>query len=323
MKRLAFLTAAIAIVAVPIMLFASQALAVSEGQINGGNVNYKIKDLTTNSAYSNPANANACDLLEYKALIYNPGPSSLNSVKVVATLPSTAATSNTSTMTASSVNADPSSTSFSATLNLSSAQSVSYTNGSAQLLDVNNKLIENLPDGITQGGVNIGDLGPSVAEFVQFGVKVSCPPAPQPVYTCDELNVTQPGTNQVQTAIQYTAKNGATFKSVTYNFGDGSTPLNTTSSSSTYTYAQAGSYNITATVLFDVNGASQTATGTNCTKTVSFTAPTPTPTSTTTTTPTQLVNTGPGSVIGLFAGVTIAGAVAHRLFSRRFARSSK
>lgn len=37
--------------------------------------------------------------------------------------------------------------------------------------------------------------------------------------------------------------------------------------------------------------------------------------------PTTLVNTGPGSVVGLFAGVTVAGAVLHRLFfSRRLAR---
>jgi uncharacterized repeat protein (TIGR01451 family) len=52
------------------------------------------------------------------------------------------------------------------------------------------------------------------------------------------------------------------------------------------------------------------------------TTPTPPATTTsTTTTPTTLVNTGPGDVIGLFSGVTIAGAFAHRLFlSRRLAR---
>jgi hypothetical protein len=35
-----------------------------------------------------------------------------------------------------------------------------------------------------------------------------------------------------------------------------------------------------------------------------------------------LPSTGPGEVVGLFAGVTILGALAHRLFlSRRLARS--
>lgn len=39
---------------------------------------------------------------------------------------------------------------------------------------------------------------------------------------------------------------------------------------------------------------------------------------------TQLVNTGPGDVLGIFAGTTIVAAVAHRLFKiRRFARISK
>ena len=220
-------------------------------------------------------------------------------------------------MTVSSENADPASTSFSATLNLSSAQSVSYVNGTAQLLNVNASLIKDLPDGITQGGINIGDLGPSVTEFVQFEVKVSCPaPAPQPVYTCNALNVSEPATKLIQADVQYTAKNGATFKNVTYNFGDNSTPLTTTNTSTSYTYAQYGTYNVTATVAFDVNGNNQTATSTNCTKTVSFVAPTPTPTPTT---PTQLVNTGPGDVIGLFGAAIVAGAVLHRLFSRRFA----
>jgi hypothetical protein len=50
-------------------------------------------------------------------------------------------------------------------------------------------------------------------------------------------------------------------------------------------------------------------------------ATTPSTTTTPVATPTQLVNTGPGDVIGLFGLTTVVGAVAHRLFSRRFARS--
>lgn len=50
------------------------------------------------------------------------------------------------------------------------------------------------------------------------------------------------------------------------------------------------------------------------------TTPTPTPTPTTPA-PTQLANTGPGNVIGVFSVTTIVGAVAHRLFKRHLARS--
>jgi hypothetical protein len=46
----------------------------------------------------------------------------------------------------------------------------------------------------------------------------------------------------------------------------------------------------------------------------------PTPTTPAVATPTVLVNTGPGSVIGIFASVTIVAAIAHRIFVRKFAR---
>jgi hypothetical protein len=319
MKLFTKVATVLAVAAVITMPLAGRALAVSEGQIDGGNQNYEIKNLTQNVAYANPASANACDLLEYKVRLYNPGPASLYQVNVVTTLPSTIATSNTATLTASSENADPASTNFTTVLNLTSAQGVSYVNGTAQLLDVNNGLIENLPDGITQGGVNIGTLGPSTYEFVQFEAKVSCPaPAPKPVYTCNLLSVSEPAANEVQANVQYTAQNGAVFQNVTYNYGDGSS-VTTTSTTTSRTYAKAGTYTVTATVNFSVNGTTQSATSANCAKTVSFTVP-PTPTTTTTPStpaPTTLVNTGPGDVIGIFGATTVVGAVAHRLFGRR------
>jgi hypothetical protein len=43
----------------------------------------------------------------------------------------------------------------------------------------------------------------------------------------------------------------------------------------------------------------------------------PTPTPPTPTPPKQLVNTGPGSFIGLFVGVTILGAVIHNFIMRK------
>jgi hypothetical protein len=204
-------------------------------------------------------------------------------------------------------------TTANATVNISSAQTVSYENGTTQLLDAKGNVIENLPDTITGSGVNIGTLVGSATEYVNFKAKVSCPAPAQPVYTCNQLSVTEPAAKQIQASVQYTAQNGATFKNVTYNFGDNSTPLTTTNTSTTYTYANYGSYNVTATVAFNVNGSSQTATSTNCAKTVSFTAPT-------TPTPPTLVNTGPGDVIGLFGLTTVAGTVAHRLFGRRLGR---
>jgi hypothetical protein len=292
----------------------SPVLADSPGQIQGGNI-YRIQNITQKTDFANPATANACDELEYSAQLHNDDYQTLNSIVVTVTLPSTVGTSNVSTLKTQASNGDPSSTTATATLKLTSAQSVSFVNGTTELLDAKGNLIKMLPNGITQGGVNIGNLAGSTIEYVNFEAKVSCPTPPaQPVYTCDQLSVSEPATKQIQADVQYTAKNGATFQNVTYNFGDGSTPLTTTNTSTTYTYAQYGTYNVTATVAFEVNGSSQTATSANCAKTVSFTTPAPT----------QLVNTGPsaGGLIGLFGVVTVAGTVAHRLFGRRFAHRS-
>jgi hypothetical protein len=55
--------------------------------------------------------------------------------------------------------------------------------------------------------------------------------------------------------------------------------------------------------------------------TTTTTTPTPTPTQTTTSVPTTLVNTGPGSVLAIFAAVSAASAVAYRfVIGRRLAR---
>jgi hypothetical protein len=63
--------------------------------------------------------------------------------------------------------------------------------------------MQNLPDGITGSGVNIGNVGVSVEQkrFVQFKVKVSCPqptptpqPAPQVKSKAAKLPVTGPAT---------------------------------------------------------------------------------------------------------------------------------
>jgi hypothetical protein len=291
----------------------SPVLADSPGQIEGGNI-FQIQNLTQKSSFANPATANACDELEYSVQLANVGYGNLSNVTVSVNLPTTSGTSNAATMTASGQTGGTPATSTitaTATVNISSAQTVSYVNGSTQLLDEKGNLIENLPEGVTtQSGVNIGTLVGSAIEYVNFKAQVSCPAPAQPVYTCNQLSVTEPAAKQIQASVQYTAQNGATFKSVTYNFGDNSTPLTTTNTSTSYTYTNYGSYNVTATVAFNVNGASQTATSTNCAKAVSFTAPT-------TPTPPTLVNTGPGDVIGLFGLTTVAGTVAHRLFGRR------
>lgn len=172
------------LLAAAVLAFSSPVLAASEGQIETGNI-YRIKNITKQTSFVDPANADACNVLMYRVEIHNPGPSGLTNVNVKATLPSAGANSHVSTATISAVNADPTSVTDTATLNLSSVQNISYVSGSTQLLDHNGNATQTLADGITQGGISIGNVGVSIGEqrYVQFQVKVNCPETPKPVPT--------------------------------------------------------------------------------------------------------------------------------------------
>ncbi len=139
----------------------------------------------------------------------------------------------------------------------------------------------------------------------------------KPSYSCDALNVSMLGGRKIGAKVQYTALNGATFKSVTYNFGDGSQNLVTDKTKVEHTYAKDGTYTITAVPSFMVNGKLVTDESEACMKVVTFESGKPVTPPTTPTTPSELPNTGAGSLLGLFAGATIAGAVGHRLWAIR------
>lgn len=198
-------------------------------------------------------------------------------------------------------------------------------------------------DNITNGGIVIGNYAPGAGAFIVFEVKVpdvsalACnanvfnnvgvaqpsglsayfatanttvnkPCANNNSPTCNSLTVTKTGGRGIEAVVNYSA-NGATFQTATYNFGDNTTPLTTNKTDVTYTYAKDATYNVSASLVFSVNGVNQTVSSATCTQTVNFT------------TPTQLPNTGAGDTIGLFTGATVVGGLAYRLFlARRFAR---
>jgi hypothetical protein len=183
MKKLVSVIAGLA--AVPVVAMAVPVNATVQPSIEGGDI-YRVKNVTKNIDFTDPVNADACDLLMYKVRIHNPGPVALTNVRVQAAFQTAASTSNKSIITVRADNASPSNTSDTATANLSSSQTLSYVSGSTQLLDANGNVISTLSDGITQGGVSIGSVGVSINEkrFVQFQEKVNCPtPTPTPTPT--------------------------------------------------------------------------------------------------------------------------------------------
>lgn len=181
MNRFTKLVAATAVL--PVVAFAGVAHADVQSSIEGGDI-YRVKNITKNTDFADPASADACDVLQYKVRIHNPGPNAtLKDVTVQAVFGTAATTHNVSTATVRASNASPSSTTDTATVNLSTSQTLSYVNGTTQLLDANGNVISILPDTITGAGVNIGSVGVSLANkrYVQFEEKVSCPTTPPPV----------------------------------------------------------------------------------------------------------------------------------------------
>lgn len=138
-----------------------------------------------------------------------------------------------------------------------------------------------------------------------------------PLYSCDLLKISS--VNSTRTVkvddFKFTAKDGATFKHVVINWGDGSAPLLTNNLvGKTNQYAKDGTYQIRATAFFTVDGKEVSATSADCAKTVTF-APGEKPEEPET--PSELPNTGAGDVLALFAAVTAAGAIAHRFILGR------
>lgn len=172
------LSAATAVI-VPVVGFAGPALASPVGQIEGGDI-YRVRNVTKNTDFTDPANADLCDTVQFKVRIHNPGPDVLTNVKVKATLDTGVATSHSSKVTVTADNANPPSTTDTAGVNLSQAGSLTYVAGSTELLDAHDSKLKTLPDGILSGGVNIGSVGVSTEQkrFVQFEAKTNCPTPP-------------------------------------------------------------------------------------------------------------------------------------------------
>lgn len=139
--------------------------------------------------------------------------------------------------------------------------------------------------------------------------RVCNPTTPQ--YSCDALTVTASADRKIDAKVAYTATNGATYKSSSFDFGDSTTPFVTSGTTASHTYAADGTYTVRVTPSFMVDGKLVTATSAACAKVVTFekgeivTPPTSTP------------STGPAETIALFVGASIASAIGYRLWMIR------
>lgn len=183
MKKL--LSIVLGAVMVPAVAF-SQVAALAAGQIEGGDI-YRVSN---GGEFTDPVSAACGNTVTFKVRIHNPGPDALTGVKVSATLPAAAATSHSSKVTVSADNANPTSVSDTAGVNLNTAGKLAYVAGSTELLDAHNAKLQTLADGIVGSSVAVPNgVGVSTEQkrFVQFKAKVECetPPAPKNITVCE------------------------------------------------------------------------------------------------------------------------------------------
>lgn len=298
----------------------SHASATVQPYVEGGDI-YRVRNLTKGSDFMDPASADACDTLQYRVRIHNPGPDQiLTNVTVQAGFQSAASTKNVSVIVIRASNAHPSSTSDTATVNLSSSQKVSYLSGSSELLDQNGNFIRNIGD-VTQGsGVNIGNVGISVNEkrFVQFKAKVNCPTPPESSGMCKLLSMTVVNKDDREVQASVTGEvNNATIIGYSIDFGDGTV---VEQQSANHKYAKDGTYNVVGTVKVKLaNGEVQSKTAQSCESQITFTPNKP-PKVTPPPTPSSLPNTGPGDVIAAFFGISSISSVLYYAVTRRLAK---
>lgn len=269
---------------------------------------------------------------------HNNAASNLNltatNTKVKVALPTIASATLSPTATVSADNANPTAVFANVDLTNASPFTVEYVPGSAQLWTnyVNGASVS---DSVVTSGALVGTNGtdgnvPGCGQFsgyVTLHVKVRVvKPAVTPSYSCDLLSVTALPNRKIDASVTYTAKDGASLQSVKYDFGDGSTPLVTNSTSVSYIYAKDGTYTVVSTLTFNLGSTTATS---SCSKQVTIaTPPTPpvvTPPTTPVVTPPAtpqvgkgvLPNTGPGSIAAIFAGVSAFAGASHYFVTRR------
>ncbi len=217
-----------------------------------------------------------------------------------------------------------------------------------------NTISDSAVNGTTKIGTHVlgsGDVWACWDErvFIAYIVKVvEVPTPPAPVYVCDLLSINKLGENKYRFTVNYTAKNGATFKDVSYDFGDGTKTVDDTEVDHSYT-AKNATFTVVATVNFMLNGQVVSNTGANCSKTITITkdncpvpgkenlpkdspdcktdnCPVPGKTNLpknspdckpTVLTATTLPNTGAGSIVAIFVAVSAAAGVAYSFVTRR------
>ncbi len=288
----------------------------------------KSRDVNAStSTYSTSTQVTDNEEVLLTVYFHNNAASNLNltatNTQVKVALPSTSGTTLTPEAFISADNANPNQVWATADLTSSQPFTITYEPGSAKLYTnyVNGLQIS---DNVVTTGTEIGSGGtdgkvPGCSQYsgyVTIRVRVHVVPTPQVSFACTELDINQIDRTHFDFTAHATAQN-ANIQSYVFTAknGNGSTvdtnTVNTSALSAVYHFNQttAGTYTVSAVVNTDHGSTSASA----CSKQITVTSTPPQVLAT------SLPNTGPGDVLGIFAGVSSLGAAGHYAV-RRFKR---
>lgn len=168
MKKFASLLA-LALMPVLGVMVSAPVFADSPGQLSNGPANYKVRNVTKNTAYAQSTTATCDETVKYSITLSNSDYGLLTNLMVKANLASGA-------INASATNAAGDTTAVSGTATVTVDKgTLAYVPGSTVRITSDGKTTTPLADGIVGNGVNVGNLNGSTAIFVQFQAKVNCP----------------------------------------------------------------------------------------------------------------------------------------------------
>lgn len=147
---------------------------------------------------------------------------------------------------------------------------------------------------------------------VSVDTKKECEQPEEPAYRCDLLTVKKIADRKYSFTVNTTAQNGAEVKQYRFDFGDGTDELVTDNRTVEHTFPEQGSFAVRATVDFTVDGKTVSHTSDACKTVIDTKKEQPEQP-----TPTTLPVTGPGDMIGMFAAVSVAAGLAHKVVVAR------
>ncbi|HVX58390.1 MAG TPA: hypothetical protein VG964_01500 [Candidatus Saccharimonadales bacterium] len=265
------------------------------GQLTGGSQVLEVKNITQGGSYSDSISTACGDVVQYSTMLHNSGFGGLTNIVLKADLSA-------GTITATPAEGATYGTSDSTSVNVASGGSLVYQSGTTILYDQSGNVVSTLADGVTAGGVNIGNMNGSTVEYINFRAKVNCS-TPAPV----TFTATATATASASASASCPGQNASVSASASA----------TATATATSTVSQADAQQQAQDQANSKAAADAKASASAKAKAQVVCKAPVVKTTAKKTTAKALPNTGPGDVAELFVGTSALGTIGHFVVSRR------